>query len=122
MMNFRYALHLFLAKGGEGLAVGSPLSRGFKSHIASGRLHSDTLLTPQRSANNEGSSLFTPQTDSATMTTPAPHVTSTATSDSSEPGHQKADEMLEDPTQLANELLRGRVHASFWQSYSKRIE
>ncbi|BHF72384.1 hypothetical protein SprV_0401544900 [Sparganum proliferum] len=67
-------------EAGEGLPVGSPLSRPFQVHIAAGRLHSVPLEADQ------SLTFSTPQT-----------------------------------VGLANEILRDRIRASFWQSYSKRI-
>ncbi|VDD81479.1 unnamed protein product [Mesocestoides corti] len=58
--------------GGQGLPVGSPLSKPFQVHIASGRLHS-----AQTSGEGEN--------------------------------------------QAADQILRDRIRASFWQSYSKRV-
>uniref|UniRef100_A0A5K3EXK9 Mitochondrial DNA polymerase catalytic subunit n=1 Tax=Mesocestoides corti TaxID=53468 RepID=A0A5K3EXK9_MESCO len=59
-------------EGGQGLPVGSPLSKPFQVHIASGRLHS-----AQTSGEGEN--------------------------------------------QAADQILRDRIRASFWQSYSKRV-
>ncbi|TGZ69903.1 hypothetical protein CRM22_003474 [Opisthorchis felineus] len=74
---------------GEGLPVGSPLSRSFQTHIAANRLHSASMEM-----------LDLPRVN--------------------------AQEMPNSPSEihtahLATELLRDRVHATFWQSYSKRI-
>ncbi|VDL94241.1 unnamed protein product [Schistocephalus solidus] len=67
-------------EAGEGLPVGSPLSRPFQVHIAAGRLRSAPLeMEP-----------------SSTATVP-------------------------ETAGLANDILRDRIRASFWQSYSKRI-
>ncbi|KER31053.1 hypothetical protein T265_02616 [Opisthorchis viverrini] len=74
---------------GEGLPVGSPLSRSFQTHIAANRLHSASMemLNLARANAQE-----TPNSPSEIQT-----------------------------AHLATELLRDRVHATFWQSYSKRI-
>ncbi|KAA3675161.1 DNA polymerase gamma 1 [Paragonimus westermani] len=77
-------------ENGEGLPVGSPLSRSFQVHISTNRLHS---------AYNDS--------------------------------FDEHPRILEEPINsncaapsagLANRLLQDRVHATFWQSYSKRVK
>ncbi|KAF5400151.1 hypothetical protein PHET_06648 [Paragonimus heterotremus] len=77
-------------ENGEGLPVGSPLSRSFQVHISTNRLHSaynDSFDGPPR---------ILEQPINSTCEVPS--------------------------AGLANRLLQDRVHATFWQSYSKRVK